>query len=126
MEDLGAPASFIVLAPGTPVYGSDGERVGRVEHVLADEESDIFDGIVIDRSVLPGGHRFADSGQIEEIYERGVTLKVDAVGAQALPQPGPNPAAMELTGEEMVEREWDDELEAKLRRAWDFLSGKRR
>ena len=32
---------------------------------------------------------------------------------------------IEVTGEDFVEREWDDELEGKLKRAWDFLSGKR-
>mgnify|MGYP001061277907 CR=1 FL=1 len=29
------------------------------------------------------------------------------------------------TEADFVEREWDDELEGKLKRAWDFLSGKR-
>ena len=125
MEDHGAPSSYRALSAGTPVFSSDGERVGEVEHVLADEETDIFDGIVIDRSILPGGHRFADAGQVEEIFERGVVLSVDAAAAEGLPEPSANPAAMEVGGEDFVEREWDDELEAKLKRAWDVISGKR-
>ena len=125
MDDLGAPSSYLALAEGTPVYSSDGEKLGEVEHVLADAEADIFDGLVIDRSVLPGGHRFADATQVEEIYERGVVLTVDAAAAEQLPEPGKSAAAMEVTGEDFVEREWDDELEGKLKRAWDFLSGKR-
>jgi uncharacterized protein YrrD len=124
VEDLGAPASYLVCGEGTAVYSSDGEKLGEVEHVLADADSDIFDGIVIDRSVLPGGHRFVDASQIDEIYERGVVLTVDAAAAQSLPEPSANPAAMETTGEDFVEREWDDELEAKLKRAWDRISGK--
>ena len=124
MEDLGAPASYLVCGEGTPVYSSDGEKLGEVEHVLADEDTDIFDGIVIDRSILPGGQRFADASQIGEIYERGVVLTVDAAAAQSLPEPSANPAAMETTGEDFVEREWDDELEGKLKRAWDRISGK--
>ncbi len=123
-DDLGAPSSFLVLAEGTPVYSSDGTRIGVVEHVLADEETNIFDGIVIDRSVLPGGQRFVDASQVDEIYERGVTVTVDAAGAERLPEPSANPAAMEVTGEDFVEREWDDELEGKLKRAWDRISGK--
>ena len=107
------------------MYSSDGERLGEVEHVLSDTDADIFDGLVIDRSVLPGGHRFADATQVDEIYERGVVLTVDAAGAEGLPEPGKSPGAMEVTGEDFVEREWDDELEGKLKRAWDFLSGKR-
>jgi uncharacterized protein YrrD len=124
VEDLGAPASYLVCGEGTAVYSSDGEKLGEVEHVLADEDTDIFDGIVLDRSVLPGGQRFVDASQIDEIYERGVVLTVDAAAAQSLPEPSANPAAMETTGEDFVEREWDDELEGKLKRAWDRISGK--
>ena len=124
MEDLGAPSSYLVLAEGTPVYSSDGSKLGEVEHVLADEETNIFDGIVIDRSVLPGGHKFVDAPQVEEIYERGIVLTVDAASAESLPEPSANPGVMEVTGEDFVEREWDDELEYKLKRAWDRISGK--
>ena len=124
MDDLGAPSSYLVLAEGTPVYSSDDGKLGEVEHVLFDEETQIFDGIVIDRSVLPGGHKFVDAPQVDEIYERGVVLTVDAAGAESLPEPTANPGAMEVTGEDFVEREWDDELEYKLKRAWDMISGK--
>jgi hypothetical protein len=124
MEDLGAPSSFLTCADGTPIYSRDGQRLGVVEHVLADTDSDIFDGLVIDRSVLPGGHRFVDASQVDRIYERGVVLAIDAAAAESLPEPSANPAAMETTGEDFVEREWDDELEEKLRRAWDRISGK--
>jgi uncharacterized protein YrrD len=125
MADYGAPSSYRALAQGTPVYSSDGANLGAVEHVLADEDADIFDGIVIDRTVLPGGHRFADAQLVQEIFERGVMLAVDAAGAERLPEPSENPAAMEVGGEDFVEREWDDEAEAKLKRAWDLISGKR-
>jgi uncharacterized protein YrrD len=125
MEDLGQPISYLVLAKGTPVYSSDGKRLGKIEHVLADEDTDIFDGLVIDKSVLPGGHRFVDASQVDELYERGAVLTVDAAAAERLPEPAKSAAAMEVTGEDFVEREWDDEVEAKLKRAWDFLSGKR-
>ena len=82
--DLGAPASYLTLAPGVPVYSSDERELGRVEHVLADPEIDIFDGIVIDRSRLPGGHRFVDAERVAEIYERGVLLALDAAEAPVL------------------------------------------
>jgi uncharacterized protein YrrD len=125
VDDLGAPSSYRALAAGTAVYSRDGERLGVVEHVLADEDTDVFDGIVIDRSVLPGEHRFADASEVDRIHERGVVLALEAGAAERLPEPSRNPAAMEVTGEDFVEREWDDELEEKLRRAWDRISGKR-
>ena len=119
MPELGEPASYLTLAAGTAVYARDEEQVGVVEHVLAAEEQDIFDGIVLDRSVLPGGHRFADAEQIEEIYERGVVLKLTRQEAEALPQPSENPAAMEADPDDASE----SELTRKLRRAWDLISG---
>ncbi len=118
-DDLGAPTSYLVLAEGTPVYSSDGDRVGGVEHVLADTDADIFDGIVLDTSVLPGGNRFVDATQVGEIYERGVQLTIDAAAAQALPEPSENPAVMGAGPEDTAE----SDLTRKLRAAWDRLSG---
>jgi uncharacterized protein YrrD len=118
MEDLGAPSSFLVAQAGIPVYSSDGKKLGEVEHVLSAPDEDIFDGIVLDTSVLPGGHRFVDAPEVEEIYERGVVLKIDAVAAENLPKPSPNPGALEVDADDMVEGD-----HGKLRRAWDLISG---
>ena len=102
MEDLGAPASYLTLAEGLPVYSSDGEELGKVEHVLADPEVDIFDGIVLDTSVLPGGRRFADATQVAEIYERGVVLTLEAAAAERLPEPSANPGEIEVGPDDVV------------------------
>ena len=121
MEDLGAPGSYLILEKGLPVYSSDGKPVGKVEHVLAAPDLDVFDGIVIDTSVLPGGHRFADATQVAEIYERGVVLTLAAAAAaESLPEPSANPAEIEIGPDDVV----PDELHDKLRRAWDRISGK--
>ena len=118
--DHGAPISYLVLEEGTDVYSADGDRVGTVEHVLADAEDDIFDGIVIDTRDGPGGWRFADAPHVDAIYERAVVLTVPAADAAALPEPSENPAALEHRGVEDTE----SPLEAKLRRAWDLISGR--
>jgi hypothetical protein len=120
MEDLGAPGSYLILEKGIPVYSSDGKPVGKVEHVLAAPDLDVFDGIVLDTSVLPGGHRFADATQVDEIYERGVVLTLEAAAAESLPEPSANPAEIEIGPDDVV----PDELHDKLRRAWDRISGK--
>jgi hypothetical protein len=119
-EDLGAPASYLTLEEGVPVYSSDGKEVGKVAHVLAAPDEDVFDGIVIDTTVLAGGHRFCDADQLDEIYERGVVLAVDAAGAEALPKPTANPQEIDVGPDDVV----PDELKDKLRRAWDRISGK--
>lgn len=104
--DYGNPISFLALQRGTDVVSSDGKRVGKVEHVLIDEGSDIFDGLVIDIQTGPGGQRFADADQIDAIYERAVVLEVPAVDIENLPTPAPGP------------------LRSKLNRAWNLISGK--
>src|SRR3954451_7120700 len=123
MPDLGDPSSYLALEKGADVYSSDGEKVGKVEHVLAVPEDDIFDGIVLDTSVLPGGHRFVDAPQVQEIFERGVLLKIDRAAAEQLPEPGENPAALEVTADDLADPE-ESGLSKKLRRAWDVISGK--
>jgi uncharacterized protein YrrD len=117
--DLGRPISYQVLETGTAVLSSDGAEVGRVAHVLAVEDEDVFDGIVITEQAGHEGHRFADADDIEEIYERGVLLKLDRDACAKLPRPSENPAVMR-----------DDPaataaggLAGKLRRAWDLISG---
>jgi hypothetical protein len=120
MKDLGTPASFLTLPKGVPVFSSDGEELGRVEHVLSAPNIDIFDGIVLDTSVLPGGHRFVDAPEVAEIYERGVVLTIDAAAARNLPEPGANPASLDVNPDDLVQ----GGRSSKLRRAWDLISGK--
>jgi PRC-barrel domain len=114
--DLGDPISYLILEDGTPVVSSDGHEVGTVEHVLADENTDVFDGVIVATSA---GHRFADASQIAGIHQRGVVLTLDDAAAQRLPEPAENPAAMGASPDDVT----PDGLDDKLRRAWDYLSG---
>lgn len=124
--DLGEPIAYLALERHTPVYSSDGDEIGVVDHVLEDDREDVFDGIVIahrdEHHHLLGHqdpHAFADADQIERIYERGVVLSVSTVDAAALPRPSANPAVMRddptVGG--------DSGLHQKLMRAWDRVSG---
>jgi hypothetical protein len=117
--DLGGPASYLTLTEGTPVLSSDGTEIGRVAHVLADADADVFDGIVIDTSAGPGGHRFADAEVVAEMHELGVVLALDAAAAASLPDPQRNPATLEADPAETA----PDGLQDKLKRAWDWISG---
>jgi hypothetical protein len=118
MSDSGAPMSYLTLAPGTPVHTSDGTEVGRVAHVLADADADIFDGIVID--ARRGGHRFVDAPYVAEITSGAVTLTIDAAAAERLPEPSENPAEVAAHPDDTAE----GALHHKLRRAWDWVSGR--
>jgi hypothetical protein len=120
MTDLGDPGSYLTLTDGTPVLTSDGERIGVVEHVLAAPDADVFDGLVVDTQAGPGGWRFVDAPLVESIHERGVVLSVDAAAAAKLPEPSENPSALSATPDDAG----PDDLGDKLRRAWDWISGK--
>jgi hypothetical protein len=115
--DLGDPISYLVLAKGTPVLCSDGHELGRVEHVLADVDADVFDGVIVELS--GGGHRFVDAPEVADIHERGVVLGIDEAAAARLHEPRANPAALETGPDDTTRAGLDD----KLRRAWDYLSG---
>ena len=119
VPDLGDPASYLELEAGTRVYGSDGGEIGAVEHVLADADADIFDGLVIDTRVGPGGLRFADATQVDRIHAGGVVLTLTAAVAGGLPEPRENPAVMDADPDDVA----PDDLGDKLRRAWDRISG---
>ncbi|HMJ73435.1 MAG TPA: hypothetical protein VK471_08755 [Solirubrobacterales bacterium] len=120
MDDLGSPTSFLTLPKGVPVYSSDGKEIGKVEYVLSAPNVDIFDGIVLDTSVLPGGRRFVDAPEVAEIYERGVVLTIDAAAAQNLSEPSANPGSLDVDPSDLV----GSGRQGKLRRAWDLISGK--
>src|SRR4051794_24629964 len=113
-DDLGQAIAWTGLVEGTPVYDPDGRRIGVVEWVEA--PMDIFEGVVIHTRPLPGRHRFARHDQIAELRERGVVLSVGAderEDADQRSRPPARPRAPEPT--------W----EARLRRAWDRLTGRR-
>jgi hypothetical protein len=121
--ERGGPISYEVLDEGTAVFSSDEKRIGKVSHVLAAADQDIFDGLVITelaRDHLPGRgeHRFVDAVDIDGIYEHAVMLKLAAAACQDLPQPSANPAVMR---DDPADE--SSQMGSKLRRAWDRISG---
>ncbi|BBH66393.1 hypothetical protein ACTI_30780 [Actinoplanes sp. OR16] len=103
-EDLGAPVSYLVLKEGVPVYDRSGDTVGTVEHVLADEQQDVFHGLLVKTG---DGHRFAGGDQVDGLFERGVIVSEPAAN---LAEPSADaPAGL---AENRV---------TALRKAWDWL-----
>jgi uncharacterized protein YrrD len=79
--------SYLALKSGTDVVSADGQRVGAVQRVLADERAHIFGGIVIDTRRGPGGLHFVDAREVVEIREDAVVIAVAAAQVPALPEP---------------------------------------
>jgi hypothetical protein len=117
----GLPESWEALEPGTPVFASDGARVGEVKEVLAAPEEDIFEGIICKTE---HGDRFVDWEIIGSMHERGVDLKIDGPAAAAnLPEPKSAPAVMEVGPDEVSESGGAYKRDVWFKRVWNRISG---
>jgi len=83
--DEGLPIAYPVLKSGVPVMARDGGQVGTVARVVAAEEQDIFQGLVI--STPHNGARFVPAEQVAALHEHGVDLKIDRMDVAGLPAP---------------------------------------
>ena len=59
-------------------------------------------------------------GEVGQIFERGVILKIDAATAARLPKPNANPASLSVHPGDLAPGR-----PGALRRAWDSLTGRR-
>jgi len=119
-DDRGAPIAYTVLAEGTAVETSDGERVGTVKRVLADEGADVFDGIVVE---ISGDERFADAAQVAGLFEGLVLLSITAEEARGLPEHSASPAVVDVSADDVAGDGPGDKVRDAAKRAWDRLSG---
>ncbi|MCU1476283.1 MAG: hypothetical protein JWQ64_976 [Subtercola sp.] len=76
--------SYLVLSRGTPVHDAAGTAFATVEHVLAEPDLDLFDGIVV---ATDSGIRFVDRDQIAEITASAVHTVLRPDEARMLPAP---------------------------------------
>ncbi len=102
MVDVGTVIHYTAVEPGTPVYSSDEQEVGRVEVILDNYREHIFDGVVF--KDMGGALRFADAPEVKHTAEQGVVLCLTAADAQRLGPPekghpkfGPNRSAGRLS-----------------------------
>lgn len=85
IPDEGHAIHYAAVAPGTPVYSSEGVEVGRVSAILDNRKEHIFDGVVFEDA---GGElRFADAPEVARTAERAVVLTLDAEQARRLGPP---------------------------------------
>jgi hypothetical protein len=85
MIDDGPAIHYAAVERGTPVYGSDGVEIGKVDAILDNYRERILDGVVIetpDREL-----RFVDAPEVARTAERGVTLTITSDEADSLPPP---------------------------------------
>jgi hypothetical protein len=83
--DDGYPIHYAAVKRGTPVYASDGQRVGIVDEVVDNYRERILDGFVIESE--DGQLRFVDAPEVARTAERAVRLTIDSAAAAQLPPP---------------------------------------
>jgi hypothetical protein len=69
------PISYMALPKGARIVGSDGEEVGRVSDVIADDEKDIFSGLTFRHGAL-GREHFLPADLVDSMTTEEVTLSV--------------------------------------------------
>ncbi len=105
MTDDADPIAFTALQEGTPVESGDGQVFGTVERVLAVEEVDVFDGLVVRTS---DGVRFVDADHVGQIFSTRVVTTLSADDVSRLPLPDQDPVydadADDDTGQSLSDR----------------------
>ena len=86
MTDEIRPIAWPALEKGARVYSSDGEQLGKVTHVVADDMKDIFSGITFQRGML-GEELFAPAPIVERITTEGVHLRLSHDEAETQLEP---------------------------------------
>ena len=82
------PVSWLLIEPGWKVVDADGEDIGRVEEVVGDTSSDIFNGLAVSTGLL-AKPRYVPAEQVGEITEGEVQLKLPAEHVERLEEHEP-------------------------------------
>lgn len=83
MEADERPIAWTALKKGTPIHAADGEPLGKVSSVVADEQKDIFSGLTF-RSGLFDAERFVPAELIRELTDGAVHLTISSRQAEGL------------------------------------------
>lgn len=67
------PVAWTMMRRGWRVFNGSGEEIGRVGEVMGDQESDIFNGLVVETGLLRGSE-YIPSEQVVEIREGEVRV----------------------------------------------------
>ena len=64
----GDPVAWLLVEPGWTVYDANGDKYGKIKEVLADDQADLFHGVIVDRGLL-GDDEEVLAERISEIHE---------------------------------------------------------
>jgi uncharacterized protein YrrD len=85
------PVSWLLIERGWKVVDADGEDIGRVEEVVGDTSSDIFNGLAVSTGLL-AKPRYVPAEQVGVITDGQVQLELPAEHVERLDEHEPRPA----------------------------------
>jgi sporulation protein YlmC with PRC-barrel domain len=78
------PVSWLLVERGWEVVALDGEKVGRVEEVLCDQQKDIFGGLAVGVG-LTGKPRYVPAERVTQILEGRIETDIARDDVDGLP-----------------------------------------
>ena len=78
--------SYMLIARGMPVRGTDGD-IGTVSEVVADEGVDVFRGLVVTHGLLLHKQHFVPAERVTSVTEQEVQTDLTQYEAEQLPSP---------------------------------------
>ena len=66
------------------MVASDGEEIGKVSDVVADENKDIFSGVALKQGLLDG-RRFIPATMVDDITDARVRVTISSRDTESLP-----------------------------------------
>jgi uncharacterized protein YrrD len=84
-----------VIEPGWKVIAADGTEFGRVEEVVGDTGSDIFNGLAVSSGLLSRA-RYVPAERVAEIREGAVQLDLPPNAIDGLEEHEPEPPSAEF------------------------------
>ena len=86
MTDAQTPFSWLSLKSGIPVVSSDGNELGHVHEVIADEQKDIFSGVTFKGGLLQSAD-FVPADLIAEMDAEAIRLTLSSKEAEERLEP---------------------------------------
>jgi uncharacterized protein YrrD len=83
VADTGTPIAWTALRRGHAVVDANGETIGKLSQVVADQQKDIFSGIVFRHGLLDR-ERFAPADTIASITSTEIALTLSGEEADRL------------------------------------------
>jgi uncharacterized protein YrrD len=89
------PISWLMIEPGWKVVAADGTEIGKIEEIVGDTGSDIFNGLAVSTGLLTRP-KYVPAERVSEITEGKVRVDVPPEQIEHLDEHEPQPPSEEF------------------------------